>query len=694
MKTYYEKLKQALVECSEERIQSLFPTIAEGLGMDPKVKGDYAQLIMEAVDRGDIEDREPTSKEITLMLKTSLKESMSQKNLVPLRENITIPASLAIKHPVTEEDQNQIREAVAEYASSTKLNENQIKQLNEAVASYKPKVKWSFPISRCDVVNANRRRYSQAIWEKVLREQKAIYEGAVGLADHPIGDSDPSFKDSAVVWSNLRIDNKTANGMYESTASSPLIWADAIFVGPHGQLAEDILEAGGRVGFSTAAMGELNRVQETSMTGEYQEFDDVVDLYLERPADLVPNPSQDVYGFLEMKVQETESSGDMAAQAPENVISVTEPGSKKEEEGITENKKRNTQKMEEKVATKTKAPSGMSSYEERLYTENVTRYIEKALESTNVKAKLKELHEVEAYIAEVPEGSLLEVKEKLQEAIKATEAEIEKMYVNGEKFQEAFGPDSAVSEVQATLNELSDIKSTLYEASYDWKKVAETLAIKLKTFVEAVDTLKNRPTVEQYNALLEAKEEMESELAEVEEAAEEEKIENKEKLDGIKERIAKYMETSKNKLSQADQEIASLKETIVKLRTSKAKLLEKFEKVAHETMSDETKYLFEGATGVAKTQKERLSSNSKLTETALHSSRERDKREVQGYYDDLLKNHGAALLPHSQYILESKDYQEAVNRFLKISEKINPAYDPSFIMDLDNPTIWEYIQSI
>ena len=507
-------------------------------------------------------------------------KNQQNTQLQSLREVITIPASLAIKHPLTNDDRQELKEALDSFL----LEEGTEDRLTEA--KFAPgKTKWSFPISRANYINENRRRYSRKLWERVIAEQTQIWDRSVGLADHPAGDLDASFKDSAVVWSNLRIE-EVRNG-----SSYPLIWADAIFVGPHGKLAEEILEAGGRVGFSTAGLGELERMTETTQSGEYQEFYDVKpeSFVLERPADLVPNPSQDVYGFLEMKKKEDciddektlqeglektvfykgaeisvhkntvgmytakndigesipnvpfktveeaiawgmrnvdvyiekngelkenwkvlenegvasasvgATSGDFQAHAPENVILKSAPGSKKKETGSEgDTLEEGSKKMVQKAPA---SPTGMTAYEERRYREDIIRFIEKAAAVENPKERLKEFMEIEQYVAQTPDTFIPKLKEQLYAAITDTKAAVEALFEKGEKFQQIFGTTLDVSEVQSTLNDLNTMRKTLTESTYDWKVVAEKMAAKLKTFVEAVEILRNRSTVEAFEAL-------------------------------------------------------------------------------------------------------------------------------------------------------------------------------------------------
>ena len=135
---------------------------------------------------------------------------------------------------------------------------------------------YRFPVSRFDHLNQNKRKYPRKLWERVIRDQTSEWKGRVGLADHPPEDSDGEFKNAAIVWLDMDIDD-----------ANKLVWAIGTFVGQFGQLAKDIVSKGGRIGFSSSGFGELKGDRETVDPETY---------VLERCADIVLNPSQDVFG--------------------------------------------------------------------------------------------------------------------------------------------------------------------------------------------------------------------------------------------------------------------------------------------------------------------------------------------------------------------------------------------------------------
>ncbi len=149
--------------------------------------------------------------------------------------------------------------------------------------------------------NKNNRNYD-TVFECVLNEGKITY----GLMDHPIGDSDGSPKD---IW---------------SVQSTPLVengWltAQITLVGEYGQLAEDVLNAGGCIMVSSSALGRVNENGQIEQSG----------FLLERYADWVLNPSN---GFSHFKNEMT-----------------TQESTNKPNDTILENDNKKAKKLEENI---------------------------------------------------------------------------------------------------------------------------------------------------------------------------------------------------------------------------------------------------------------------------------------------------------------------------------------------------------
>lgn len=172
-----------------------------------------------------------------------------------------------------------------------KVNLDNVKKLNESIdPSISQKViqnlnehglktprLWQFPISKINDIdhpNLNGRVYNRKLWENVINNQADIWKGGTGLANHPTDDEDGDFMNQSIVW---------LDGFL---GDDDIVYGIGALVGDGGVLAQEIIDVGGRVGFSTAGFGDLlaNNVVDP-------------DTYeIDRFADLVLNPSQGVYG--------------------------------------------------------------------------------------------------------------------------------------------------------------------------------------------------------------------------------------------------------------------------------------------------------------------------------------------------------------------------------------------------------------
>lgn len=806
-----------------------------------------------------------------------------------LKEQVSVSSAQAIrKSTLDESERKSIKNSLLESAKASG-NKKLIEATRKLTEQQLGKSKWSFPISRYDHINVNRRNYPKGLWERVIKEQQHVWEGGTGLADHPGDEEDPKFKDTSVVWSNLRMDE-----------SNNLVWADAVFVGENGRLAEEILENDGKVGFSTAGMGDLERVTE-NRDGGLIEFYNVVpeEFILERVADIVHNPSQDVYGFLDMKISEAgdidagtaqkmhphddqrppatgsedhpplqgeeaeipefnetnpldepyddememsdtsqvreaimegkedipaeskekaseiidklrnkkatreemewlednilpylgflqrkgaqalisaskgaieaqkemdaesvqesvrrmkeagttddlntnaissyvkklkdadkvwidgdgsvkyskggnshnlntktraelasrglKEEGDAAvgmtssnaqANAPENATKVTEPGRKKDEDYGEAGEQGQTDMKENKPT--------FSSYEERRAYEDIVSFLERADKMDSVHERLREYKEIATYINDVSVGKYL--REAVRTRISNAQKEIAELTETGQQFRRVFGTDLSVKDLQGAVHNFSEVKENLTENSYDWKKVATKMANQLRKFVEAVQVLKERPTIEAHENLQKRAQKIQETMTS--------KMKNheksyKNKLQGLQndltkahEALRKSVQEKKKLESQYKAKLKELQEKNKKLAEANKRIKESSEQMTHELMDENTKYLFEGAKGVESKAQNYQAKNRRITEEATDKYRRQGKQEVKEYYDQLLRKHGSAIVPYSQQILECNSYKEAVNKFMEImDEKVDVG--PEQILDLDNPMIYEALQ--
>lgn len=206
-----------------------------------------------------------------------------------LYKNVTNDSSFQALKEAAQKLHNKprISEAVAFSKMKKILKENKIdetvqkrvlKGLQEAGANLDEVELWQFPVSKVNDhnhPNLNGRVYGKKLWEKVVNEQREVWQGGTGLANHPDDDEDGDFMKQSIVWLDGFI------------GDDDIIYGIGCFVGEGGALARQIISVGGRVGFSTSGYGDF-LADGIEVDPDGYEID--------RFADLVLNPSQGVFG--------------------------------------------------------------------------------------------------------------------------------------------------------------------------------------------------------------------------------------------------------------------------------------------------------------------------------------------------------------------------------------------------------------
>lgn len=259
------------------------------------------------------------------------------------------------------------------------------------------------PVARINppgTVNGNHRRYPKELWENVMNNQETAWKGLCGLADHPTDDSDPgSFKNSSIVWLGMELD-----------VPNNLVYGIGSFVGPYGHLAQEIIDAGGRVGFSSSGFGELMNDGETVNPETYQ---------IERLADVVLNPSQSVYGVIN---DETNLG---------NIEYTKKTVVKESVETTNENRIQENTNMETKEAG---VKSVLATIEEKELRKRINKLLNENVEIVNPVQQLKDLNTIMGYIKE---GQLTDLEAGIEEKLAETQKKIEEMVEFGLKMKEA-----------------------------------------------------------------------------------------------------------------------------------------------------------------------------------------------------------------------------------------------------------------
>lgn len=507
-------------------------------------------------------------------------------------------------------------ESIKRFAEST----NNVKLLEEA----KDFRLWEMPISRYDFTNLNGRRYSRALWEKVISEQRNIWEGQVGLADHPVGNDDGKFKESAVVWLDMKLDE---NG---------LVWGTCAFVGEYGKLAEDIIIKGGRVGFSSSGLGDLLE------NGEV----DPRTFLIERCADVVLNPSQSVFGNISNLKSE----------------SVEKNSGRQQKESAETNLGNKGSLMESKKV--------LSKLEEKSLRKQITGFLQDAEAIKDPQAKLKEMKEISSLIEE---GYFSDLKKDVEAKIEEQSKIIDSLINEATKVKESFGVDDAQALKEGVGLLAAEIQVALEEAK-DWEKIAMNLS-------ESVKTLKAKLAVtpsanftatqaDKIKSLEKALKIRDKQISEMKVRAHNVINEDTKKLTEGSATISdltKKVEDLTKKLKESDKKISILS-GMVKIRTKRLKDLQ-------ESIDTKVKQKIEESKPVIlPTAKERLGDILQLNE----------KSDVESYFKDLLVRHGSSISQFRERFLRCRSMKEAQGVYLKVLPMLNEGADYYNSVNLSN----------
>lgn len=559
-------------------------------------------------------------------------EKLFMSNLVRMTETISVPSKFcntldevpqALKESYDRFAKNRLTEAKA--ADKDKLVEevkrlqekavgSQTKdvlskvldKLSEAGITSGPKI-WKFPVARINDSlhpNGNGRVYNRQLWENVIANQRDVICGGVGLADHPQDDADPGqFKNTSIVWLDMMIDD-----------AQKLIYALGSFVGQYGHLAQEILEAGGRIGFSSSGFGELMRDGMTVNPETYQ---------LERVADVVLNPSQSVYGDItdEQPIGNIEYSKQQAitesiVDIPNNRYSESKSQIKKENEMKVDATDNNTEELvlTEEEQKREKIRNVLSEAEVKAF----KKYVEQFLEDANdIKNPIDRLQELNNILELVESGEVSGLQEKIEDKLIAERNRLNEMVSQAVAISDEFDTDALTlaenaKKVAAKAAMLEDMNTDLTKKTealeanmVDYESIVAALTEKVQTLSKTNDDtkaqldeakLENNKLVVSSSALTEKVENLEKELTEAKSkisALEEEgNIAIKEyesKINAIKEETKKAETAALKESIRAKKIDAALKESIKSKNSIAESLKEKDAKIT--TLTERVKTL-------------------------------------------------------------------------------------------------------
>lgn len=399
-------------------------------------------------------------------LPENIKESYSEIQSKSLKESVNTKALikevLSLQENTFSETEKQILSKVV-----NKLKENGI--------TNGPKL-YKFPVARindADHPNLNGRVYTRELWDNVINKQQDNWKGLCGLSDHPEGDDPGQFKQSSIVWLDMMIDDL-----------NKIVWAIGSFVGQYGHLAQEIIEAGGRIGFSSSGFGELMMDGKTVNPDTYQ---------IERVADIVLNPSQGVYGDVTDEQHpniEYTSQKAVVAEAikeipnnklSENVAVETPASQAKEPLSAILKEKENTNLEINSVVPETNGENKemaenvenkkalvLSEAEEKKLKKYIKQFLTESNDIHNPIDRLKELDEI---MEMVESGEIHDLKEDVEKELIAERARLEEMVKDAQSIQDEFGVSAKVFAENA--KKVAQVADALEEENNSLKENAQ-----------------------------------------------------------------------------------------------------------------------------------------------------------------------------------------------------------------------------
>jgi hypothetical protein len=537
------------------------------------------------------------------------------------KPDITTFNKFASVRKLTEADISKIE------GSKHKLSESTQRYLEKnPLAKMESKTVYRMPISRYDWKNANGRIYSKKLWENVIANQKDVYQGGCGLADHPDDDKDGMFKEQSVVWLNLELNES-------DDPDEKIVFGECVFVGIYGHLAEEVLEAGGRVPFSSSGFGELEESDKSQVRW---------DTYmLERVSDIVLNPSQSVYGKKEHAINKN------------NVKESIESG-----------------KIKEEIAPMSEGTNSQvgkySKLEERSFRDSTGKYLTEAMKIVDPSDRLQELEEIQGYF---PEGLATDLLDDVTSKITEAKKEISIAIKEHVKLKETFDISSTEELKESIFNVATNLEFSERTVE-EWKKLATGLQEKVKT-LQAVNAA--LPTIKAYKEAVKHSETNRNLFIE------------KEKF------LIEKLKLTEGKMNKAEKDKIELITELAKY-SEKIESLKEYNKRAVSKINSLTVELTETKKVIASSRKRVQENKAKEEEINFKPSATfrntysgfNESSEVKEYYMDLVSRHGSKIVKYKETILSCKTLKEAMinyNKFLaqldsssttKISEALEP----------------------
>lgn len=606
-----------------------------------------------------------------------------------LKENYSRLAERAQKLSVdTEQTIKELNDLKEKYEGETllqKLIEKEIKQVKsgrfkESVVGGKPRL-WKFPIARINDaahLNQNHRAYTLPLWENVMNNQKDLWQGFCGLADHPGDEEDPSIKNSSIVWLDMAIDPATK-----------LVYGIGSFVGPLGHTFEEIIDVGGKIGFSSSGFGDLMSDGFTVDPDTYE---------IERLADIVINPSQSVWGDASDAENSTEDSTieytrKTAVKEAKSKILGSVNMNAVDATKLNESAQAQPEKpIEENVEKK----SIMSRVEEKAWRQYVTNFMENA---ENIENPTKRLSEMVDILSLFEEGVAPDLREQFEEKIVEEREKLEKMVESTVNANKEAGTES-VDELLEGAKRLASEGLQMKEHIVSLDEVCNSLKEKVKSQEKEISVLNTKLQFRE-NKIASLKKSYEKLLVENGVAAD--------KVDENNEKIKQFIEAQNKKINELQTSNQKLMEANDKMKQRYDRLIEKaneFRRNAKENdnVAEELKEAREEIENYKSIVTQLQNTNQKLAESVAQvkttieqkkmqeaeersqivdyqpryaervsgtfNFRENNGVEIESYWQDQLERYGEAIKPFEKQIRGAKTLREAQGQFLKHFDEI------------------------
>ena len=299
-----------------------------------------------------------------------------------------------------------------ENIKSIKITES-TKVIEQNGTEYQCRGAYEFPVWRLDQKNLNERVYGKELAEKLMKEQPVT----LGLTNHPLDDNNIDVGSTFAVERNPHV-------------KEGIMYVDSYLVGDKGQLAKEILEAGGSIGLSSSAYGDVDKSGNVQLEG----------FEIDRFADWVDNPSYQVFASKENQLENKESFVEDKTNIIENWGYITDnPKNEESKEMATEkdnkvmsieekNFKRGVKKMFEEASTKEDIQEKLASYQDILeYCEGV-EIAEDSIKKAN--DEISKINEEIMALAEKAQNDIPKIEESkgvIQKKVEELEKQIEEL---------------------------------------------------------------------------------------------------------------------------------------------------------------------------------------------------------------------------------------------------------------------------